>query len=242
MTTTPDTPPAGFNAGRWLVLAGAATGAVLFLAFGPGEQAVIRRSGAWRAAAQADLPTALAVFVLAEVVLVALSAPVGFWLTVLAGFLFGTWLGTAAVSVAATAGAVLAFLLVRYVLFGPLHRAAARRPRLGRAVAAVDRGFQEHGVYYILLLRLTPVVPFWLVNLGLALTPVRLRDFWWATQLGMLPITLVAARAGASLAEITSFRDVLSWKVLAALCLLPLIPFVLHHTVGRLLRKEHRAT
>ncbi|MBX9623899.1 MAG: VTT domain-containing protein [Gemmataceae bacterium] len=237
MATTPDA-PASFNRGRWLVLAAVAAGVGLFLAFGPGEQAIIRRSGEWRAAAQDDLPTTLAVFVLAEVILIALSAPVGIWLTVLAGFLFGTWLGTAAVNVGATAGATLAFLLARYVLFGPLHRAAARRPRLGRAVAAIDRGFQQHGAYYILLLRLTPVFPFWMLNLGLALTPVRLRDYWWATQLGMLPITLVVAHAGASLAEITSFRDVLSWKVLAALCLMPVVPFVLHHTVGRLVRGE----
>jgi uncharacterized membrane protein YdjX (TVP38/TMEM64 family) len=228
--------PARLNRGRLLVLAGLAAGVGLFLLLGPGEQAVIRRSGEWRAAARADLPTALAVFVLAEVVLVALSVPVGVWLTVLAGFLFGTWLGTAAVSVAATAGAVLAFLAARYVFAGPLHRAAASRPRIGRAVAAIDRGFQDHGAYYVLLLRLTPVFPFWVLNLGLALTTVKVRDYWWATQLGMLPVTLVVAHAGASLAEITSFRDILSWKVLAALCLLPAVPFALHHTIGRWLR------
>lgn len=236
MTTPPDPAPPSFSWGRWLVLVAALAGVGLFLLYGPDEQTVIRRSGEWRAAARADLPRAVAVFVLAEVAAIVLSLPVGMWLTVLAGFLFGTWLGTAAVNVAATAGAVLAFLLARYVFAGPFRRAAAARPRLGRAVAAVDRGVRDHGAYYVLLLRLTPVVPFWLVNLGLALTPVRVRAFWWATQLGTLPATLVTAHAGASLAEITSFRDVLSWDVLAALCLLPLVPFVLHHTVGRWLR------
>ena len=225
------------NWGRWLILVGMAAGVGLFLLYGPDEQTVIRRSGEWRAAARDHLPLALLVFVLAEVVAVALSVPVSIWVSALAGFLFGTVLGTVAVNVGATAGAVLAFLLARYVFAGLLRRAAQSRPRLGRMVAAIDRGFRDRGAYYVLLLRLTPVVPFWVLNTGLALTPVRLRDFWWATQLGTLPATLVVCHAGASLAEITTFRDLLSWKVLAALCLLPLVPFVLDYTVGRRLRK-----
>src|SRR5437868_12676088 len=83
---------------------------------------------------------------------------------------------------------------------------AASRPRLQRWLDALDRGFREHGAYYVLLLRLTPVFPFWVLNLGLGLTPVRLRDYWWASQLGMLPATAVIVNAGASLAEITTFR------------------------------------
>ncbi|MBX9578863.1 MAG: VTT domain-containing protein [Gemmataceae bacterium] len=230
MTAAPE--PATRTWGRWLVLAAVIAGVALFLAYGPDEQTVIRRSGEWRAAARADLAAALAVFVLAGTVVIALSVPVGIWLTALAGFLFGTWLGAAAVNIGATAGAALAFLAARYVFAGPLRRAASR-PRLGRAVAAIDRGFRERGAYYVLLLRLTPILPFWVLNLGLALTPVRLRDYWWATQLGTLPATVVVANAGASLAEVTTFQDILSWKVLAALCLLPLVPFVLHHTIGR---------
>src|SRR5438067_1988489 len=67
-------------------------------------------------------------------------------------------------------------------------------------------------------------------------TVIRESGRWWATQLGTLPMTLVAANAGASLAEITSFREVISARVLGALCLLPLVPLVLRHTAGRLLR------
>jgi uncharacterized membrane protein YdjX (TVP38/TMEM64 family) len=205
----------------------------LFLTAGPDEQMIIRWSGEWRAEARAHLFAAAAVFFVVEVVLVACSVPVGIWLTVLAGFLFGTWAGTAVVSCASTLGAVLAFLTARYVFAGALRRAASTRPRFGRALAAIDRGFRARGAYYVLLLRLTPVFPFWLLNLGLGLTPVRLRDYWWASQLGMLPMTLVVAGAGASLAELTSFRDILSIKVLGVLCLMPLVPFVLHHTIGR---------
>ena len=230
------TPPRPLNRLRWVVFALAVAGVVVFLTHGPDEQTVIRESGRWRAAAREHLFAAVVVFFVAEVVLVAVSAPVGVWLTVLAGFLFGRWLGAAVVSGASTLGAVLAFLAARYVFADTLRRAAASRPKMNRMLARIDRGFAEHGAYYVLLLRLTPVVPFWVLNLGLGLTRVRLVTYWWATQLGTLPMTLVAANAGASLAEITSFREVISARVLGALCLLPLVPLVLRHTAGRLLR------
>jgi uncharacterized membrane protein YdjX (TVP38/TMEM64 family) len=177
----------------------------------------------------------------AEVVLVAVSAPVGIWMSALAGFLFGFWIGVAVVSVAAMIGALLAFFAARYVFFDAIHRASHTRPRLKRWLTAIDMGFHEHGAYYVLLLRLTPVIPFWALNLGLGLTRVRVFEYWWATQLGMLPATMVVVNAGASVAEITSLRDLLSLRVLGALALLPLVPFLLHHTAGRWLQQRNAA-
>jgi uncharacterized membrane protein YdjX (TVP38/TMEM64 family) len=219
------------NWGRWLALVAVATAVLLFVAFGPDEQAVIRESAAWRAAARDHFFTALAVFFLAEVVVVAFSIPVGIWMSLLAGFLFDVWAGVAVVAVSATLGAVFAFLAARYVFADALRRAAAARPRLDRMLAAIDRGLRDHGAYYLLLLRLTPVFPFWALNLGLGLTRVRLRDYWWTTTVGMLPVTLVVVNAGASLAEVTTLRDVLSPRVLLALCLMPLVAYVLHRVV-----------
>ena len=135
-------------------------------------------------------------------------------MSILAGFLFGVWVGTAVVSLAAMLGAIPAFLSARYVFFDAIHRMAHTRPRLERWLAAIDAGFSEHGSYYVLLLRLTPVIPFWVLNLGLGLTRLRLCDYWWATQLGMLPATLVIVNAGASLGEITTLRDLVSWRVI----------------------------
>jgi len=224
--------------GRWLLLAAILIGLALFIALGPDEQTVIRESAAWRDAARANLVLALAIYFAVEVSLVAVSAPVGIWMSALAGFLFGFWIGTAVVSVAAMLGALLAFLAARYVFFDSIHRAARTRMRLKRWLTVIDKGFHDHGAYYVLLLRLTPVIPFWALNLGLGLTRVRVFDYWWATQLGMLPATLVVVNAGASVAEITSLGDLLSWRVLGALALLPLVPFVLHHTARRWLAKS----
>jgi uncharacterized membrane protein YdjX (TVP38/TMEM64 family) len=228
---------------RWLLLGALIFGFALVLLLGPDDQTVIRESAAWRSAARHSLLTAIACFFVAEVVLVALSAPVGIWMSALGGFLFGFWIGTAVVSVAAMLGALLAFLAARHVFFDAIHRLARSRPRFQRWLVAIDRGFHDHGAYYVLLLRLTPVIPFWALNLGLGLTRLRLRDYWWATQLGMLPATLVVVNAGASLAELTSLADLISWRVIGALALLPVVPFVLHHTAGRWLasRENQRA-
>jgi uncharacterized membrane protein YdjX (TVP38/TMEM64 family) len=229
--TAPDSPPdplapTRFTRGRCLVAAGIATGVVAFLLGGPGEGEVIARSGEWRVTAGENLPLAISLFVLTEVILIALSLPVSLWLTVLAGFLFGAWVGAAVASVASTTGAVLAFVAARYAVAGPVRRAAIGRPRLARALARIDRGVAAHGVYYVAVLRMTPVFPFWLVNLGLALTPIRLRAYAVASWLATLPVAVVLASAGAELAEITSFRNALSWRVLLILTLMPLAPVI----------------
>ena len=230
------------NWGRWLLLALLFFGIGLFLVYGPDEQTIIRCSAEWRELARGFLLPALLIFFIAEVGLIAVSVPVGIWLTVLGGFLFGTWLGTAVVNVASTIGAILAFLSARYLLVGAISRTAEHRPRLRHRLNAINAGFREHGAYYVLLVRLMPIIPFFVVNLGLGLTSLRLRDYWWATQIGMLPVTLVIANAGASLAAITSFQEVLSLRVLGALCLFPIVPFLLHQTLGKRLSRASQGS
>lgn len=227
---------AGSGGGRGALLALVALALGLFVTVGPDQAELARLAREGRAAAQADPAAAVALFAAVEVVVIALWLPVGIWMTLLAGFLFGVWWGTAVVSFAATAGAVLAMLSARYVFHDALRRAAQSRPRFRRVLARIDAGFRDRGAYYVLLLRLTPLFPFWLVNLGLGLTRVRLWDYWWASQLGMLPVTLVVANAGANLAEVDSVGDVLSVRVLVSLGLLPVVPVVLQRMAGRWLR------
>jgi uncharacterized membrane protein YdjX (TVP38/TMEM64 family) len=213
-------------------------GVVLAWILGPDEQVVIEQSAAWRETARTHRVLALVVFFVVEVLLVAFSVPVGIWMSALGGFLFGFGIGLAVVSLAAMLGALLAFLAARYLFRDVLHQLAQRRPRLKRWLSTIDQGLHDHGAYYVLLIRLTPVFPFWAVNLGLGLTRVRLWDYWWATQLGMLPATVVVVNAGASLAELTTLRDLLSLRVLGALALLPLVPFVLHRLASRFLERK----
>jgi uncharacterized membrane protein YdjX (TVP38/TMEM64 family) len=134
---------------------------------------------------------AIATFALAYVLAVAVSMPGILLFTVAGGFLFGGLIGGAVSAVSATCGAVLIFLAARTPL-GTLLRA-----RLGDGFAAFARAFQDNAISYMLFLRLTPVFPFWLVNLAASVLNVRLSTFLWTTFVGILPATFAFAFVGA---------------------------------------------
>ena len=132
----------------------------------------------------------LLLFVFAYALMTAFSIPGGAVFTVLGGFLFGTWLGTLYVVVGATLGAVAVFLAARTALGDSL------RKRVGGTLKRMESGFQEHALSYLLVLRLIPVFPFWLVNLVPAFLGVPLRIYVVGTLLGIVPGTLVFASLG----------------------------------------------
>lgn len=124
---------------------------------------------------------------------VAISFPGASFLTLAAGFLFGTFLGGTTVVIAATMGATLVFLAARTSLGEGL--AAKAGPWLGK----LAEGFAKDGFLYLLVLRLAPVFPFWLINLAPALLGVKLRDYVVATFIGIIPGTFAYAAIGAGL-------------------------------------------
>ena len=128
-------------------------------------------------------------------VLVALSVPGGVVFTIAGGFLFGTWLGTLCAIIGATSGATAIFLAARAGLGG-------LAPHAGPLVAKLEAGFRADAFNYLLVLRLVPVFPFWLVNLVPALVGVRLRTYVLATLLGIIPGTFVFASLGNGLGDI----------------------------------------
>lgn len=159
-----------------------------------------------------------AAFFFAYIAVTGLSLPGAALLTLAAGALFGLAWGTVLVSFASTLGATVAFLLSRFVL-----REWVKKRFAGR-LAAIDRGVARDGGFYLFLLRLTPAVPFFVINVAMGVTAMRARTFYWVSQLGMLPATLVFTNAGTRLAAIGSPRDVLSWPLLGALLALGLFP------------------
>ena len=144
---------------------------------------------------------ALLIFILVYVASVALSLPGATLLTVAGGFLFGGWLGGTLSVLAASAGAVALFLAARLSL------AAVFSARAGPWLARFRDGFARDAASYMLFLRLTPVFPFWLVNLASALTGVPLSTFVWTTLLGILPGTFVFAFAGAGLESVARAHE-----------------------------------
>jgi uncharacterized membrane protein YdjX (TVP38/TMEM64 family) len=159
----------------------------------------------------------LAAFFLAYVLLATTSLPGGAAATMAAGALFGTVTATIIVSFASAIGATLAFLVSRYVF-----REAAER-RFGDRIR---KGVDRDGAFYLFLLRLVPLVPFFVVNAGMGLTRMRTWTYYWVSQLGMLAGTFLFAHAGAGLAAVDSPWEVLSPGVLGALAALGLAPLV----------------
>src|SRR5688572_3317867 len=173
----------------------------------------------------------VAFFFLVYVGLATSSLPGGAVLTLLAGALFGVLAGTLIVSFASSPGALAAMLLARYVLRDWV------RQRFGARLAALDRGIARDGALYLFMVRLIPAIPFFVVNVGMALTKMPAARYYWVSQLGMLPGTLVFANAGRRLSEIESPGDVLSPGVMGSLALLAVLVFA-SHKGAQLLRKR----
>ncbi|MBL8201553.1 MAG: FAD-dependent oxidoreductase [Chromatiales bacterium] len=159
-----------------------------------------------------------AAFMLVYVAVTALSIPGAAVLTLAAGALFGLGWGLVLVSFASSIGATLAFLTSRFLLRD------AVQARFGDRLAAVNRGIDMEGAFYLFTLRLVPVFPFFVINLLMGLTSMKTRTFYWVSQLGMLLGTAAYVNAGTELARITSLRGILSPGVLLAFALLGILP------------------
>ncbi|MEO3690414.1 FAD-dependent oxidoreductase [Roseateles paludis] len=178
------------------------------------------RQAALQARVAAEPLLSSLVFVAIYVAAAALSLPGAVVLTLAGGALFGFAHGLVLVSVGSTLGALLAFLAARYLL-----RDAVQR-RFGERLKALNEGFKKEGWVYLLSLRLVPLFPFWLVNLLMALTPMRALPYAGVSMLGMLPGTAVYVNAGTQLAGIARPADVLSPGLLASFVLLGLFPLI----------------
>jgi len=172
----------------------------------------------------------VAVYVLAYIAVVAFSIPGATVMTLAGGFVFGTLPTVLCVNVAATAGAVLAFLSARYLL------GASLQERYREQLATFNAEIEQNGPRYLLTLRLLPVFPFFLVNFLSGLTRVPLATFAWTTSLGIIPGSLVYAFAGRQLETVHSLGDILSARLLLAFGLLAL--FTLVPAVRDRLRKK----
>jgi dihydrolipoamide dehydrogenase len=170
----------------------------------------------------------LGLFFLLYLAVTAVSLPGAAILTLAAGALFGLLAGTILVSFASTLGATLAFLIVRYLFRDTVER------RFGTRLQRINEGIRKDGAYYLFTLRLVPLFPFFLINMLMALTPVRTWTFFWVSQLGMLPGTLVYVNAGTQLARVTSPEDLLTPSLVAAFVLLGLFPWLARIAVARL--------
>lgn len=170
----------------------------------------------------------VAEFIFGYAALTALSVPGAMLLTLAAGFLFGPWLGGLYALVGATAGASAVFLAARAGL-------SSLADRAGQRVQRLKAGFREDALSYLLVLRLVPVFPFWLVNIVAGVSGMSLGVYVVATFFGMIPGAFVYAGIGNGVGDLiasgqhpdpyTIFRPniLLPLIGLAGLALLPVI-------------------
>ncbi len=170
---------------------------------------------AWQAS---DPWRAAFAFFAAYVAVTGLSLPGAALMTLAAGAVFGLVWGTVLVSFASTLGATLAFLAARFVLRDWV------QGRFGARLRGLNEGVAKEGAFYLFTLRLIPAVPFFVINLAMALTPMRTWTFYWVSQLGMLAGTVAYVLAGTQLAAIQSPAGILSPGLIGALVLLGLFP------------------
>jgi uncharacterized membrane protein YdjX (TVP38/TMEM64 family) len=154
---------------------------------------------------------ALAIAFLTYVGATALSLPGGLVLSLTMGFLFGRWVGTVLVVIAATIGATLVFLAARYLF------ADAARRRIGALGEKLSAGFTANALNYLLFLRLVPLFPFFLVNLAPAFTKIRLSTFVVGTFVGIIPGSFVL-QSGTDAGRIDSLSVSCQWRRSAPSC------------------------
>jgi uncharacterized membrane protein YdjX (TVP38/TMEM64 family) len=173
-------------------------------------ETLVRHHETLRAFIAAHEATAVAAYVALYIAAVALSIPVGFYLTVTGGILFGAVLGGAAAVVSATIGAICIFLIAKSAVGDYLVR------RAGPLAQRLAQGFRDDAFSYLLFLRLVPIFPFWIVNLVPALVGVKLSTFAAATALGVIPATFVFAFVGEGLDSVIDAQQAAYQSCLAA--------------------------
>lgn len=155
------------------------------------------------------------------IVIAALSIPGGATLLTLAGgATFGFWLGLAIVSVASTIGATLAFLIARYLLRDFIQE------KFKEKLIPINQGFEKDGGFYLFTLRIVPIFPFFIVNLVMGLTPIKVTTYFFISQVGMLLGTAVYVNAGMQISKLESLEGILSPTLIASFILLGILPLV----------------
>ena len=155
------------------------------------------------------------------IIVTAFALPFAAIKTVLAGALFGLIPGVILTSFASSIGSTLCFLMSRFVLRDFVQN------KYSKYLDKINRGIKEDGVYYLFFLRLSPIFPFFIINLVFGLTKMKAMTFYTISQIGMLIGTVVFVNAGVQLSKISSMSDILSFNLILSFILIGLVPLII---------------
>ena len=147
-------------------------------------------------------------------------------LTIAAGAMFGVIEGVILVSFASTIGACVCFLLSRYFLKEFIN------DKFQKTKIIIDNKFSVNGIYYLLSLRLIPTISFVLINLIMGVLPISLFRFYYISQLGMLPATVIYVNAGSEISKINNINDVMSFTLIVSFILVATLPLSIKFVIN----------
>ena len=165
-------------------------------------------------------------YMLVYIAVTALSLPGAVIMTLAGGAIFGVLEGTVIVSFASTIGATFAFLASRFVLRDSI------QTKFSDKLKSINAGIEKEGAFYLFTLRLIPAFPFFVINLVMGITRIKVSQFFFVSQLGMLPGTVVFVNAGSQLAAIDSLAGILSPGLLFSFVLLGIFPLLAKKIIG----------
>ena len=155
------------------------------------------------------------------IIVTAFALPFAAIKTVLAGALFGLIPGVILTSFASSIGSTLCFLMSRFVLRDFVQN------KYSKYLDKINKGIKEDGIYYLFFLRLSPIFPFFIINLVFGLTKMKTMTFYIISQIGMLIGTVVFVNAGVQLSKISTMSDILSFNLILSFILIGLVPLII---------------
>ena len=147
-------------------------------------------------------------------------------LTIAAGAMFGVIEGVIIVSFGSTIGACVCFLLSRYLLKEFINE------KFQKTKVIIDNKFSVNGIYYLLSLRLIPTISFVLINLIMGVLPISLFRFYYISQLGMLPATVIYVNAGSEISKVNNINDVMSFTLIVSFILVATLPLLIKFAIN----------
>lgn len=168
----------------------------------------------------------VSMYMLLYIAITALSLPGATIMTLGGGALFGFVIALTAVSFASTIGATLACFVSRYLLRGWVEE------KFGDKLSVINSGLEKEGVFYLFMLRLIPAFPFFMINLLMGLTRIKLTTFYWVSQVGMFAGTAVYVNAGKELGKIDSLSGILSPGLIISFVVLGIFPLSVKKGIG----------
>ena len=168
-------------------------------------------------------------FFVIYIFLTSFSLPVAFILGLLSGMLFEIVDAVAIVSFASSIGATIAFTLSRYLFRNYFQKT------FSDAYIKIDQGFKRNGAHYLYAIRMSPIFPYFIVNLAFGLTTMKTYIFYLVSQIGMLPMTIIVILTGKEMLNILTTNVGFNQNIIILLTLIGILPLLFKFIMRRYL-------